>query len=279
MINAEPGRTSPLVDEYAVRDVDPKDVRVRLLRTTPELQRAEVLLRDVWGGNGGDPPLALDVMCALAQTGGYVAAAYSGATMIGVTAAFRTMHGSLHSHVAGVLEDQRGRGVGRAMKLHQRDWASEHGLTSISWTFDPLIRRNAYFNLNRLGAVAESYVPDFYGPLSDGINDGDLTDRLFVAWSVTDHPSRSLLPDLADIEPLLDVGPREEPLLRQTSGAVVRCGTPTDAEALRRQQPELGRRWRAAMRDTLGDALGDGYQIFGFHPSGWYLLRRQDASA
>lgn len=266
--------------EFPSAGAERAGVRIQLLRTVPELQQADALLRAVWNTpDTGEPPLALDVMCALAHTGGYVAAAYLGTAMVGVTAGFRTVGDSLHSHVAGVLPGMHGRGIGAAMKSHQREWAAEAGLSSISWTYDPLIRRNAYFNLHRLGAVAEAYLPDFYGPLDDGINDGDESDRLFVSWPVQ-APSHAPepLPSLAAAVPVLEPDGNGEPVLRAATGGVLRCATPVDAESLRRRDPAAARRWRSAMRESLGGALDNGYRIDGFVRSGWYILQRKEVS-
>ncbi|MFG3552265.1 GNAT family N-acetyltransferase [Streptomyces sp. NPDC047725] len=266
--------------EFPSADTERVGVRIRMLRTVPELQQAEALLRAVWNTpDTAVPPLALDLMCALAHTGGYVAAAYVGPAMVGVTAGFRTVGDSLHSHVAGVVPGMHGRGIGAAMKLHQREWAAEAGLSSISWTYDPLIRRNAYFNLHRLGAVAEAYLPDFYGPLDDGINDGGDSDRLFVSWPVhaTSHAPEPL-PNLAAAVPVLKPDGNEEPVLRAATGGVLRCATPMDAESLRQRDPARARRWRSAMREALGGALENGYRIDGFVRSGWYVLQRKEVS-
>lgn len=256
------------------------DVRIQLLRTVPELQQADAVLRTVWNTpDTAEPPLALDVMCALAHTGGYVAAAYLGTAMVGVTAGFRAAGDSLHSHVAGVLPGMHGRGIGAAMKSHQRQWAAQAGLSSISWTYDPLIRRNAYFNLQRLGAVAQAYLPDFYGPLADGINDGDDSDRLFVSWPVHGTPhAPAPPPDPAAAQPVLEADGDGEPVPRAATGGVLRCATPADAESLRRTDPAAARRWRSAMRQALGGALENGYRIDGFDRSGWYVLRRKETS-
>ncbi|MFD5437482.1 GNAT family N-acetyltransferase [Kitasatospora sp. NPDC127067] len=266
--------------EFPSAGAERADVRIRSLRTVPELQQADAVLRTVWNTPDiAEPPLALDVMCALAHTGGYVAAAYLGTAMVGVTAGFRTIGDSLHSHVAGVLPGMHGRGIGAAMKSHQREWAARAGLSSISWTYDPLIRRNAHFNLRRLGAVAEAYLPDFYGPLADGINDGDDSDRLFVSWPVHGTPhAPAPLPDLAAAEPVLEADGNGEPVPRAATGGVLRCVTPVDAESLRRTDPAAARRWRSAMRQALGGALENGYRIDGFDRSGWYVLRRKETS-
>ncbi|MEV0585283.1 GNAT family N-acetyltransferase [Nonomuraea sp. NPDC050310] len=255
--------------------------QIRLLGTISELRQADALLRTVWGSESGDAPMPLDTMRALAHTGGYVAGALSGETLVGVAVGFVTAGGSLHSHVAGVLPGQQGRGIGLALKQHQRQWAAETGLACISWTFDPLIRRNAYFNLHRLGAQAQEYLPDFYGPINDEINGGDLTDRLFVTWPVPGcaTPPPATDPGLELAEPVLVSGPGEQPVRHAATGPLLRCAVPEDAEALRRRDFDAARAWRLALREALGGALADGYRITGFDRSGWYLLSRKDGSA
>ena len=82
------------------------------------------------------------------------------------------------------------RNVGYALKLHQRAWALQRGIATITWTFDPLVRRNAYFNLAKLGVRATRYLPNFYGAMQDPINAGDDTDRLLVDWDLASPPKR-----------------------------------------------------------------------------------------
>ena len=88
---------------------------------------------------------------------------------------------SLHSHAAGVTAAGTGRGIGFALKQDQRAWALERGIGTVTWTYDPLVRRNAFFNLTRLGARPVEYVVDFYGEMTDAINTGQGSDRFMVA--------------------------------------------------------------------------------------------------
>ncbi|SEM94126.1 Predicted acetyltransferase, GNAT superfamily [Nonomuraea pusilla] len=252
----------------------PAEVRVRTLHGTPELQRAAGLLREVWATQpGDDPPIALDMLCALAHSGCYVAGAYLDDELAGVAAGFLAADRSLHSHIAGVAPGARGRGVGRALKEHQRAWAGERGLASVSWTFDPLVRRNAFFNLARLGARVSAYLPDFYGPMSDGLNDGGPSDRLLVTWPVAAPP-----PEEPSDQPPHRTIVDESGAVREPEGAgLLRCATPPDIEGLRSSDPAAARRWRAALHDGLGGALGHGYHVTGFTRSGWYLLARGGA--
>ncbi|NQX10864.1 GNAT family N-acetyltransferase [Microbacteriaceae bacterium VKM Ac-2855] len=88
----------------------------------------------------------------------------------------------LHSHMAAVSREHRAGGVGAALKITQRAICLDHGVTEMRWTFDPLIRRNAYFNLVKLGAVFAAFHLDFYGQLDDLVSGGDQSDRAEVSW-------------------------------------------------------------------------------------------------
>lgn len=153
-----------------------------------ELARLCELFRGVWQEDPSDPSMTVVVLHALAHTGNYVSAAYDGDTLVGGCVGFLSAVGGseLHSHIAGVAGTARGRSVGFALKTHQRAWALARGLAQVSWTFDPLVRRNAYFNLAKLGARPRAYLVNFYGPMSDGINAGDDTDRLEAQWRLDD---------------------------------------------------------------------------------------------
>ncbi|WP_246644506.1 GNAT family N-acetyltransferase [Nonomuraea ceibae] len=246
----------------------PTGVRVRTLHGTPELQRAASLLRGVWETRpGDDPPIALDLLCAFSHAGCYVGGAYLDGELVGVAAGFLAAGSSLHSHVAGVAAPARGHGVGRALKEHQRAWAADRGLTTVSWTFDPLVRRNAFFNLARLGARVTAYLPDFYGPMSDGLNDGGPSHRLFVTWPVSGGAPHE--PSGATFRTIVD----ETGVVREPAGApLLRCATPPDVERLRADDPAGARRWREALHAGLGGALDLGYRVTGFTRTGWYLL-------
>jgi predicted GNAT superfamily acetyltransferase len=211
-------------------------VVVRSLDTLSAAQAAEQLYKTVWLTT--DPPATSEHMRAIEHAGGYVVGAYADGRLIAASTAFAgfdtDLRPTLHSHVTGVLPDGQGRGIGRALKLHQRAWAVERGIAAITWTFDPLVRRNAWFNLNVLGAVGVEYLVDFYGPMHDGLNAGQATDRLFCRW------------DLAQVSAPALVAP----------GAVVPL--PDDIEQLRRTDPEAAGTWRITVRDAVVRAMSDG---------------------
>jgi predicted GNAT superfamily acetyltransferase len=185
---------------------------------------------------------------------------------VGATAAFlgRTPEGELylHSHVTGVMAAAAGRGVGRALKWHQRAWALERGIGRVRWTFDPAIRRNAVLNLVHLGAQVSGYAEDVYGRMQDARNAGLPTDRLrrglgpHRATGARRRPGRAAAPDVsalrrAGAEVLLEAVD-DVPVRHEVSGPRQLVQVPADVEALRQRDPSLAGRWSDALRSTLG---------------------------
>ena len=190
---------------------------------------------------------------------------------------------SLHSHATGVAPTVRGSGVGFALKQHQRAWALSHGIRQVTWTFDPLVRGNARFNLVKLGAVAVSYLVDFYGQMQDGINAGDRSDRCTVRWELDAPRTLAALEGVAPGQSasggtvLLAAGPDDRPTLRDFDGSAIRsgpilCQVPADIVAMRAADPGRARAWRDALGDTMGIAMEAGFAATFISPDGWYLL-------
>ena len=137
--------------------------------------------------------------------------------------------------------------------------------------------RNAYFNLTKLGARATSYLPDFYGDMSDGINTGQGSDRLLANWQLSQPALPRYQPDPAGQPPedcwVLRPDERGAPLRADPAAREsAACAIPADIERLRRDDPGLSLAWRQAVREVLAGAMAEGYQITGFARSGWYLL-------
>ena len=207
------------------------------------------------------PIATVELLRSMAHVGGYVAGAFADDVLVGASFGFLALHGgrrALHSHVTGVLDEVRHCGIGRRLKTHQRRWAADHGLEVISWTFDPLVRRNAWFNIAVLGARATEYHVDFYGPMGDALNAGDESDRLLVVWP-TAEPSTPTSPDATD-------EPGASPPTR------LAIATPDDIVALRGVDPAAARAWRIDLRQRLVAALERGGRIVGFSPAGEYLV-------
>jgi len=142
--------------------------------------------REVWGESELETEPYTTFVVAR-QTGGQVLGAFDGERMVGFAMAMvglRDVKAYLHSHMTGVVEAYRNRGVGRMLKLFQREEALGRGLRRIEWTFDPLETRNAHFNFNRLGAIARKLIANFYGVTTSPLHRGLPTDRLLVEWEL-----------------------------------------------------------------------------------------------
>lgn len=253
-------------------------VDVRRLRSD-ETQEACDLLAHIWASGRGRVPIEASLLVALLHSDNYVAGAFEGTRMVGVCVGFFTSprQAGLHSHIAGVRSTHVGRGVGVALKLHQRAWAIGHGITTITWTYDPLVARNAYFNLHRLGARAIDYVPDFYGDMSDGLNDGHGSDRMVTRWDLAVWPPEHSAAPVGP--PALELGRAREPvrIAVPADAATCRVAVPDDIGALRLRDVDLAVEWRRTTRDVLTDLIGSGWSISGFARAGFYCLERNPA--
>jgi predicted GNAT superfamily acetyltransferase len=242
-------------------------VEIRRLDTARDAAAAAALFAEVWQHEQMTPNL----LRALDHAGGYVYGAFEGGDLVAAAAAFLGREDGalrLHSHILGVRAGARGGGLGEALKRHQRDWAREQGIPVVAWTFDPLVRRNAYFNVAKLGAPPARYLVDFYGPMADGINRGDETDRLLVEWPTSGDPPPP--PAEPPVPVLRDDG--GAPVAADAGGARwVSVAVPDDVERLRPSDPALARRWRHAVRDVLGGALDGGARVVGFGAAGYVL--------
>ncbi len=260
-------------------------VRVEELTRLDHLAAAAALFDEVWSGDTGQMPLGL--LRALSFSENYVAGAFSGDELIGAASGFKggsVNDPHLHSHILGVLPGKRSHNVGYALKMHQRAWALSRGLGSIVWTFDPLVAKNAYFNLTKLGAETGKYIPNFYGEMRDAQNFGGESDRLVVHWMLESEKAlaasrgESREPEIADLlggrgAVALDQDDRGLPVMNGAIGPTVLFKVPEDIVELRRKDPALGRQWRTALRETFGEMLGSGaYENISVAKSGWYVL-------
>jgi predicted GNAT superfamily acetyltransferase len=157
---------------------------IRKCQTLDEFQHCVALQREIWQEADLEIEPATAFVVA-ANTGGQVLGAFDGERLAGYTLAVAGIREGvpyLHSHMTGIHADFRDRGIGRMLKLFQRDEALSRNIRLICWTFDPLEFRNAYFNLNRLGAITRTYLPNFYGVTSSPLHRGLATDRLLAEW-------------------------------------------------------------------------------------------------
>jgi predicted GNAT superfamily acetyltransferase len=282
--------TDPVLDDAiaALRRAEMlANVEVAELTAMPDVAAAAGLWDRIWQ-SGSTPRLGPEMLRALTHAGNYLGGATRDGRLVGALTGFFASGGSLHlhSHILGVDPRIRSAGIGFALKLHQRRWALERGLSRITWTFDPLVSANAYFNVNKLGAEGVEYHANFYGVMADAINGGGDTDRVLVSWRLDDPGVARLClgetrsGDGAQQGPYAlrvnaDGAPHFDWRAAEDDGAeVVRCALPRDIVALRRSDPELASAWRTAVRDVLSAAFARGLLLRGATRDGVYLLSR-----
>jgi predicted GNAT superfamily acetyltransferase len=261
-------------------------LQIRSLDALPDLVAVQRLYEEIWRPGGTSSPVTTELLRALGKAGGYVGGAFDRGELVGACIGFfgSPASASLHSHIAGVSPRLQGRNVGFALKAHQRAWALLQGIREVSWTFDPLIARNAYFNLAKLAADPVQYLPNFYGRMNDGINGADDTDRLLVSWRLDAarvagacRGRHRVVPPavLREAVPVLAVSLSGAPLPAPRPAArTVLVGVPPDIEGMRVTDPGLASAWRAALRDVLGGLLADGARVRGFDRAGWFVVDR-----
>ena len=268
-------------DEMAGRAV------IAELHDIDEFRELERLFTEIW--EGSEAPVNLEILRALTHSGNYVAAARVGKRIVGGLVGWLGGVSSpelhMHSHILGVVADNQVKGLGFELKQHQRRWCLERGVKVVEWTTDPLVRRNVYFNLHKLGAQSREYLVNFYGVMADGINAGEDSDRLLIRWQLDSSEAESAgaghatEPDVAELvrggaDVVLSVGPAGEPVEGPSTARVLICQVPEDIVEMRRSNPAMARSWRLAVRRALGDSHGAGRRVIGATRTGWYVVER-----
>lgn len=245
-------------------------IEYRILRDPAELEEVVNLEITVWGLNPRNavPSAILHVM---ALGGGLVLGAYEGNQIVGLLICMTVKRDNevfLWSHMTGTHPDYQRGGIGLELKRFQRRWALDNGYKTIRWTYDPLQRGNAWFNLHLLGVDAaltsDTYHVNFYGEMDDDINRGMPSDRLEVCWYL-DQPS---LHNTTTTKPtlLLHADDRGYPLLDESdwSRDLYTAAVPADLDSLRRTDKPAVLEWRLALRDVLKTAFEQGYKAIDF---------------
>ena len=262
---------------------------VRALHLHDELSEARGIWDAVWPTVPGATEITGNLLRAMEHAGGYVGGAYVDGRMVGSCLAFvgrtRGEHGwhtHLHSHVAAALPGFADRGIGTALKLHQRAWALRHGVDRIVWTFDPLVRRNARLNLVKLGGAGVEYLVNFYGEMDDALNVGDESDRLLLQWDLASPRGADALSGRA--APLSRaewlalgatdalIGTDDGPEALGINSPVVLCAVPDDIVDIRRMDLPLAKVWRRQLRATLEPVVAAGGRVVGLTTDGYYVV-------
>jgi predicted GNAT superfamily acetyltransferase len=257
--------------DLAHRAATDASVELRPLRSLADCDAIIDVMIATWGDYQTVPR---EVIRALAESGNVPHGAFAEERLIGYVlgwAAVDPQEGlHVHSHQLAALPDRRHAGVGYALKLAQRAQALDQGITFARWTFDPLVARNAYFNIHKLGAVADRFERNFYGDMTDELNRGDRSDRLFVRWDLERSPSHRPYPpgDVIDVVWSVRDGDivrperRGDPVARSTGSVTVQV--PDDVQWLKQHHPEIAAEWRDAVADALEECLSLGMRAVAF---------------
>lgn len=242
-------------------------IEIRQLEMREEFDLAVKLQRDIWGFEEVDLlPLRLFVVAS--KIGGQVLGAFAGSTMVGfclcIPGLKRGTKPYLHSHMMGVAPEYRDVGLGRALKLKQREYALAAGLDLIEWTFDPLEVKNAFFNIERLGAIARRFVHNQYGTSTSPLHGGLPTDRLVAEWWIRSERVCAA------------VGATQYPRPRVEA----RISVPLDIGELRVKDKNRARDIQARIGSEFDEGFMANLAVIGFEKtaeSGIYLLGKWDS--
>jgi predicted GNAT superfamily acetyltransferase len=225
------------------------EIAVRHCHGIEEFKVCFALQQAVWGKSDIDIPVPMFAVAS--ETGGQVLGAFDGDRMVGFTlaiAGWREGRAFLHSHMTAVLRDYRDRGIGRRLKLFQRDDALARGIILVEWTFDPLEVKNAYFNLMRLGAIARRYLQNVYGITSSPLHGGIPTDRLVAEWWLASPRVEAILEGR-------EYAPHQSEFAQNRAQILVPADLPEP------RQSDLGRSLaiQSTIRELFQSSLGKGY--------------------
>jgi len=243
-------------------------IDIRPLTEREDLKSVVRLQRQIWGFEDVDLiPLRLFVVAS--KIGGQVYGAFDGEQMIGFCMSIPGLKPGgktyLHSHMLGVLPEYRNTGVGRTLKLAQRDDALGRGIELIEWTFDPLEIKNAFFNMERLGAIVRRYVPNQYGTSSSPLHGSLPTDRCIAEWWISSPRVQNILAG--------------RPFER--APAEMRVSIPSDIPAIRANEPARAREIQHKACEQFRSAFDRELAVIGFEKSeraGTYLLGKWESA-
>jgi predicted GNAT superfamily acetyltransferase len=225
------------------------------VESTKDAEAMAAFFKTVW--TDGDDVVPFDLVLAVVHVGGYASLAKSDGKVVAASFGFLgefAAHQVLHSHVTAATVA----GAGFALKRHQFEWAKERELGGITWTFDPLVRRNCVFNFEKLRALAVEYLPNFYGTMTDSINAGDESDRVFAYWPINE----TVETERARANAIALKNVHGKPVLQSFDDTKPHwVELPEDIESLRKTDIELAKLWRKRVREVLQPALDAGWFI------------------
>ena len=231
-------------------------IQVRELDNLQDQDFGRKIFDITWSMDAGTE-ITPNLLQAMVHSGSYLSGAFIDKKIVGAAFAFPATNGGLHlhSHMTAVLPEFRDKGVGYALKIDQWNWAKKKNYSHLSWTFDPLVRRNAKLNIAKLGVDISAYFPNFYGDMPDALNAGDESDRLMVSWR-TD----------------IDV-PKARELITSLEPGDILIEIPEDIVAIRSKNQSESMKWRRQVREQFLAAFEKNGKVIGFSANNEYVVR------
>ena len=231
-------------------------IKIKNLMSIDEQSKARKVFDKTWAMDSGTE-ITPNLLQAMVHNGAYLSGAFIDEKCVGAAFAFpATFEGlHLHSHMTAVLNEYRDQGIGYALKIDQWNWAKKNNYKEITWTFDPLVARNAKLNLIKLGVDISAYYPNFYGDMPDALNAGDESDRVMASWKVVGEQ------------------PLAKSVITNPSDPDIMIKIPEDIVAIRSSDISENLKWRRKVREEFMRAFEKGGKVVGFSANNEYVVR------
>ena len=232
------------------------NISIRPLTSLPDQVSGRMIFDHTWAMDAGTE-ITPNLLQAMIHSGAYLSGAFIDGECVGAAFAFPATTGGLHlhSHMTAVLDKFRDKGIGHALKVDQYKWAKQNNYKEITWTFDPLVARNARLNILKLGVDISAYYPNFYGDMPDELNAGDESDRVMASLKV-----------VGDV-------PTPRTAISAPDKSAVLIAIPSDIVAIRGKDLAENLRWRRLVRHEFVGVLARGGKVIGFSENNEYVVQ------
>ena len=232
------------------------NISIRPLTSLADQELGRMIFDKTWAMDSGTE-ITPNLLQAMVHSGAYLSGAFVDGNCVGAAFAFPATTGGphLHSHMTAVLDNFRDKGIGYALKVDQYKWAKQNNYKEITWTFDPLVARNAKLNILKLGVDISAYYPNFYGDMPDELNAGDESDRVMASLKVVGDT------------------PTSRSVISAPDKSAVLIAIPDDIVAIRSKDLTENLRWRRFVRDEFMGVLARGGKVIGFSANNEYVVQ------
>jgi len=232
------------------------NISIRPLTSLADQALGRMIFDHTWAMDAGTE-ITPNLLQAMVHSGAYLSGAFIDGECVGAAFAFPATTGGphLHSHMTAVIDKFRDKGIGHALKVDQYKWAKQNNYKEITWTFDPLVARNAKLNILKLGVDISAYYPNFYGDMPDELNAGDESDRVMASLKVVGD------------------APTPRTAISAPDKSAVLIEIPSDIVAIRVKDIAENLRWRRLVRDEFVGVLARGGKVVGFSVNNEYVVQ------